>query len=122
MITKLKNGEEIKNAFDHLFDQLSEQDKLENEAALLMFRFLSLVEIRCEKLGWTKKELAKKIGTSASYITQLYQGDKMVNMITLAKLQRVLGIEFDVKVKKTGKKKVKDLPEISEGKVQIQTM
>ena len=61
-----------------------------------MFLFLDIVERKREKLGWSRKELAKKVGTSASYITQLMRGDKLVNMLTLAKMQRALNIKFDI--------------------------
>ncbi|MEI8114065.1 MAG: helix-turn-helix transcriptional regulator [Bacteroidia bacterium] len=116
MTTKLKTNEEIKNAFDQLFNQLSEQDRLENEANLLMFRFLSIIETKCEELGWNRKQLAEKVGTSASYITQLFRGDKLVNMTTLAKFQKVLGITFEIAEKKSYEETVKSYSPISDGK------
>jgi len=115
MTTKLKNNEDIKTAFDHLSSQLSEKDKLENDANLLMFRFLSIVENRCEELGLNRKQLAEKVGTSASYITQLYRGDKLVNMITLAKFQKALGLEFEIAEKKSYEETVKDYSPIGDG-------
>ena len=115
MTTKLKTNEEVKNAFDQLFNQLSEQDKLENEANLLMFRFLSIIETKCEELGWNRKQLAEKVGTSASYITQLFRGDKLVNMTTLAKFQNVLGLEFEILEKKTYAEIVKGYSPIGDG-------
>lgn len=93
---KSAKDDEIRNAFNEIFDNLSEQDKLENEAKLIMFRFLDIVERKREKLGWSRKGLAKKVGTSASYITQLMRGDKLINMLTLAKMQKALDIKFDV--------------------------
>jgi len=115
MTTKLKNNEEIKNAFDQLFGQLSGQDILDNDANLLMFRFLSIVETKLEELGWSRKQLAEKVGTSASYITQLFRGDKLVNMTILAKFQKALGIEFDIAEKQSYAKTVKDYSPISDG-------
>lgn len=115
MTTKLKTSEEIKNAFDQLFGQLSEQDKLENDANLLMFRFLSIIETKCEELGLNRKQLAEKVGTSASYITQLFRGDKLINMITLAKFQKALGVEFEIAEKKSYEEKVKEYAPVSDG-------
>jgi len=112
---KLKTNEEIKNAFDQLFNQLSEQDRLENDANLLMFRFLSIIETKCEDLGWNRKQLAEKVGTSASYITQLFRGDKLINMITLAKFQKVLGLEFEIAEKISYEEKVKEYAPVSDG-------
>jgi len=107
---------EIQDTFDQLFDQLSEKDKLENDANLLMFRFLSIIQDKCEALGLNRKQLAQKVGTSPSYITQLYQGDKLVNMITLAKFQKALEIDFEIIEKKSYEEKVKDYSPISDGK------
>ncbi|MEI6143036.1 MAG: helix-turn-helix transcriptional regulator [Mariniphaga sp.] len=114
MTTKLKNNEEIKSHYDQLFGQMTEQDKLENQASLLMFRFLSIIETKREEFGWSRKELAEKIGTSASYITQLFRGDKLVNMITLVKFQNVLGIEFDIDMQRSYEETVKDFSKITD--------
>ncbi len=115
MNTKLKTNKEIQEAFDQLFSQLSEQDKLENDANLLMFRFLSIIEERCEALGLNRKQLAEKVGTSPSYITQLYRGDKLVNMLTLAKFQKALGLEFEISGKKPYEEKIKDYMSMGDG-------
>lgn len=107
---------EIQATFDQLFDQLSEQDKLENDANLLMFRFLSIIKDKCDALGLNRKQLAQKVGTSPSYITQLYQGDKLVNMITLAKFQKALDLEFEIIEKKSYEEKAKNYSPMGDGK------
>jgi len=96
MNTKSNNMEHIKQAFDELFNNRTPEQELDSDAKLIMFLFLDIVERKREKLGWSRKELAKKVGTSASYITQLMRGDKLVNMLTLAKMQRALNIKFDI--------------------------
>lgn len=109
MNTKSSNSDKILDAFNALFNNIPEQDKLDNEAKLIMFRFLEVIENRREKLGWTRKELAQKVGTSASYITQLMRGDKLINMHTLAKMQRVLDIKFDISEKTSYAEKTKEI-------------
>jgi len=61
-----------------------------------MFRFLDIIDHKREEMGWTRKQLAAQLGTSASYITQLYRGDKLVNMPFLAKIQKVFDFRFDI--------------------------
>ena len=100
MNTKSTNPQKIKDAFDEFFSDFTEQEKLESDARLLMFRFLEIIDDKREKLGWNRKQLAEQIGTSASYITQLYRGDKLVNMLTLAKFKKALGLEFEIAEKK----------------------
>ncbi len=99
MNTTSKSDKQIVKGFNDLENQLTEEERLDNDTSLLMFRFLSIVEERCKSLGWTRAKLAQEIGTSPSYITQLFRGDKLVNMLTLAKMQKALGIGFEISAK-----------------------
>jgi transcriptional regulator with XRE-family HTH domain len=101
MNTKSSNSAhgEIETAFKTILSFDNEQDQLELEAKLIMAKFLEKIQEIATQKGLKKKDLAQKIGTSASYITQLYRGHKLLNLMTLAKLQRALNIEFDVALK-----------------------
>jgi len=116
MNTKLSDTNDIKTAFDQVFNGFTEEEIIESDARLIMFRFLSIVEEKCEALVINRKQLAEKVGTSASYITQLYRGDKLVNMLLLAKLQKVLNLEFDIIEKKTYEELITDYHPVSDGK------
>ncbi|MFZ4414881.1 MAG: helix-turn-helix domain-containing protein [Bacteroidales bacterium] len=115
MNMKSFNPQEIKEAFDQIFNSFTEKEQNENDAKLIMFRFLSIIEEKCEVLGLNRKQLAEKVGTSPSYITQLYRGDKLINMLTLAKFQKVLDLEFEIIEKKSYEEKVKDYSPVSDG-------
>ena len=93
---KFKDKYNIVPEFEELFYFNSEKEEIEHEAKMMMFRFLSEVE----KLNSTikKKELVKALDTSASYITQLFNGDKLINLKTLAKIQKAYNISFEIKV------------------------
>lgn len=91
--------EEIKASFDQFFESFSEEELQEQQARLLAFKFLSEVEKAMEKEGMNRKELAQEIGTSASYVTQLFRGDRLLNFNTLAKMVRALGLDFEIKDK-----------------------
>ena len=101
MNTKSSNSAygEIETAFKTILSFDNEQDQLELDAKIMMAKFLEKVQEIATQKGLKKKDLAEKIGTSASYITQLYRGHKLLNLMTLAKLQRALDIEFDVAIK-----------------------
>jgi transcriptional regulator with XRE-family HTH domain len=60
------------------------------------------------------KELASKLGVSPSYITQLFNGDKLLNFTMLAKLQRVFNVTFEIKAKRNSPS---DLPLIRKNKI-----
>lgn len=87
----------IASEFEGLFEFESPQEEFEHEKTLLSLKFLSEVQTILESESLTKKELAQMLETSASYITQLYKGDRLVNMAILAKIQEKLDIVFEIK-------------------------
>lgn len=93
----LKSKTAIKNVIHSAFLSKDDDEDLEHNSRMIMYRFLSEIERLSEEKNMNKKELAKKIGTSASYITQLYRGSKLINLHTLAKLQKIFNITFEVK-------------------------
>jgi len=64
------------------------------DAEMISLRFISEIEKVMQKEGINRSELAKQLGTSKSYLTQLWRGDKAVNMSFLAKCCTVLNIKF----------------------------
>jgi transcriptional regulator with XRE-family HTH domain len=72
---------------------------LNHERVLIQLRFMSEVEKEMEKRNMTYKQLAEKIGTSASYITQLFRATKKLNLDTIAKFQVIFEKTFDIELK-----------------------
>ena len=93
------NNQDIKAAFSGLFDNRTEQDRRDDAALLISFRYLSEVERLMGERGLTKRDLAKAIGTSASYITQLFRGDRLLNFGMLARLEAALDVAFVVEAR-----------------------
>ena len=91
-----KNKAEIRRSFTELTEPADEAISLAQETRLLMYRFLSEVEKIAEERGISRKELAGMIGTSPSFITQLFTGTKTVNLATLAKFQKALNFSFRI--------------------------
>lgn len=88
---------QIKKSFDELLSSFSEEELIEQEARLLSFQFLSEIEMAMKRQGMSKKTLAEKVNTSASYITQLFRGDRLPNFNILARIQGALGLRFEIK-------------------------
>jgi ribosome-binding protein aMBF1 (putative translation factor) len=83
-------------SFDSLFGSINEKEKLQVETRIIMYRFLSEVERITVNKGISRKTLASMVGTSPSFITQLYKGTKIVNLNTLAKFEKALNIKFRI--------------------------
>src|SRR5258708_27262760 len=97
MNTKLSDKvEEIKNKFKFLLIEKNEEEGIEHDAYMLMAGYLSEIERVQENKKINRKDLAIKINTSASYLTQVFRGNKPMNFYTLAKIQRALKIKFQV--------------------------
>lgn len=92
-----KNIQNLDLAFDSLFDN-NEVD-YDIEAKVLASKVLSEISIITDKKDLNRKSVAELIGTSASYLTQLYRGTKLLNFITLAKLKDKLDLDFEIRVK-----------------------
>ncbi len=99
MTTRLKTPNDIKRAFDKLFDSITPEEQLEHEVQLLAFSFLSIIDIEMKKQKMTQKELAEKTGTSQAYITQLFRGNRKPNLNILVKMQKALEIDFSISTK-----------------------
>lgn len=88
------SNKDIKDFFDGFFKSESYNEHIEREALMLHYRVMQLVEKAMDEKGWNKKVLAEKTGKSQSYITQLFMGNKMVNMSIIALFQDVFNMEF----------------------------
>ncbi|MEO7923128.1 MAG: helix-turn-helix transcriptional regulator [Chitinophagaceae bacterium] len=92
------NPEKNINDFRNLFNQRSEKKEIEHDSFMLMAAFLSEIEAIQEEKDISRKELAKNIHTSASYLTQVFRSKKPLNFLTLAKIKRALKLSFEIKV------------------------
>jgi transcriptional regulator with XRE-family HTH domain len=90
---------EKNNPWNEILAADNEEEAIEQDAQMIMFRFLSEIE-RFQKMeNVNRKTLAEKIKTSASYITQLFRGDRPLNILSVAKMGKALNIEFDIRAR-----------------------
>ncbi|NYT27055.1 helix-turn-helix domain-containing protein [Candidatus Thiodubiliella endoseptemdiera] len=117
MTTKYTNQEAI-DFFHDIFNPTG--DALINTKAYdLMGQYLTQIEQALESQSMTQKELANKIGTSASYISQFFNLNKLINFKTLAKIELALGIDFELKQSITNSMKNKNNIAQARGKFSI---
>lgn len=95
---KLTENFTVAKGFESLFD-FSEKDQKELDALWLAAQFLSIIQDEIALQQITRKELALRIGTSASWLTQVFRGDKLPNLETITQLQKALNIEFEIRQK-----------------------
>jgi transcriptional regulator with XRE-family HTH domain len=71
-------------------------DKVELEEQILSARFLSEIQKYLDSNKMSKKDFAKQIGVSASFVSQLFTGDKIASLNFIARVQLKLDIKFYV--------------------------
>lgn len=89
----IKENKALKDIFTEKLKTI-DQSRLDNQ--LLMFRFLSEIEKITDDRKISRRKLADMVGTSPSYITQLYQGNKIINIDLICKMQKALDIKFEI--------------------------
>ena len=85
----------VNSEFDALFD-LSDQEQEEVDAKVLAAQFLAVVSETLEAREMNRKDFAAMLGTSASWLTQLFRGDKLPSLTMLSRMANVLDINFDI--------------------------
>lgn len=105
MNTSMNKKFKVAKGYEKLFNHTNEEEKFKHRARMIMMMILQETEKNIGDIS--KKELAEKLGTSASYITQLYKGDKILNLELMAKLEEAFGIEFTISASPVRKKRTK---------------
>src|SRR5690625_363008 len=92
MNTKQSN---IRNEFQKLSEK-SHEEKVEHRAQMLSYIFMSEAQKAMDRKGWTRKQLADEIGTSANYLTQIFRGDRLLNFKMVAKIEYALDLKYGI--------------------------
>ena len=90
---------DIKKLQKKLKDAISfknDDEIIDFNASILSLEFTDLIEELMKNNDINKAQLARKLKTSKSYITQLFSGDKLINLKLLARIQRIFKIKFVV--------------------------
>lgn len=85
--------------FEDLFSFKSEEEQLEHDAKMIMFRFFNELEKLEIDAPIRNKDIAEIFGSSKSYVTQLMRGDKLINLLKIAKIQKSYDITFEIKAR-----------------------
>lgn len=82
------------NTINDLLGFDSEEEREEFAAERLQLDILHAVSTQMRRSGLSRSDLAGHLGVSKSYVSQLFAGDTPLNLRTLAKIERALGLRF----------------------------
>jgi transcriptional regulator with XRE-family HTH domain len=98
MSTKSNNStDSIQSQFLEILTPQSQEEIHEFEVAKLHFEFVSAFEQYMIENKVTKKALAAQVGTSAAYLTQIFSGNKTINLDLIVRIQKALELELVTK-------------------------
>lgn len=90
-----------KNKIDTRMEQLAELFRCENDAnraelraSLIQLEILEMVSKIMEEKDISRSDLSEKLGKSKSFVSQLFSGDKALNLKMIAQFQDIFGIKF----------------------------
>jgi hypothetical protein len=93
-MNSIKNKKELEEKLKSVVRFKNDNDKLVFETEILHLNIINEILVLMEKNNFNKADIAKLLNTSKSYITQLFSGDKLINLKMLAKLQRIFNVKF----------------------------
>lgn len=86
-----KNG---LNKLNQMLEFKSSKEKAKLEEELLSLKFIATIEELLEQNDVNRSDLANILDSSKSYVSQVFSGDKMLNIRILARIQRALNVSF----------------------------
>jgi transcriptional regulator with XRE-family HTH domain len=89
-----KTSSSIQSQFLELLVPQSAEDIHEFDVIKAHFEIVSAFEQCMIKDKVTKKALAAQVGTSPAYLTQIFSGNKMINLDLMVRIQKALELEF----------------------------
>jgi len=97
-----------------VFSFENENDQIQFEAEMIHLDLINEISKLMDLRKMNKAELAKALGMTKGYVTQLFSGDRLLNLKTLAKIQQIFDIRIKLQfVEKTKSRKAENKPETS---------
>lgn len=98
----MKKTKRRRDKMVRLLTPKNEEERIELDALLLVGQYLKAISDILDVRGMLLKDLAEAVGVSRPYITQVFRGDKMPNFKFMAKVERALGIKFQISIELEG--------------------
>ena len=92
----LKDPKAVKAAFARVLNDFSEEERLEMEALAIGHAYLSEAQRIMDERNMLRKDLAERMKVSASFLTQLFRGDRPVSDYHKAQLARIFNIRWEL--------------------------
>ena len=82
------------NLQEYLQERWTPEYEIELRSYSLLGAYMVQIEKAMEQQGLNNKQLAAKVGVNPSYISKLFNAEKLTNFKMLARIEQALGINF----------------------------
>jgi len=82
------------NILNDMYEKLSENDILMYVTHSIHLDFIEIINNKMLDLDLNQKYIAEKLKVSEAHISKLFSAEKLLNLKTIAKLQKILDIKF----------------------------
>jgi len=100
----MNSNDDIEKRFKTLLKIKNENEKIQIKAEMLHLNIINEISQLMDKRSISKTQLADKLNVSKSYITQLFTGDKLINLKLLSQIQVIFDVSFTIQPKENLKK------------------
>ena len=93
----MEYSETTQKKFNKILAFNKDKEKLQFEAEMLHLDIMYTIQCLIKERNLSKTEVAKQLNVSKGYLTQLFSADKLLNLKTIAKFQRIFEVKFSFK-------------------------
>ncbi|MCU7526222.1 MAG: helix-turn-helix domain-containing protein [Ignavibacteria bacterium] len=98
MSSNKSDEKEIEKRMENLLSFENNAELEDFDEIVFHLRVMNEIKDLLKKKNWNKKKLAEELGTSQSYISQLFSANKLINTKLIGKLERLLNVRFTIKI------------------------
>lgn len=94
MISKKNKLDDLMKDFEEFLSSKDDRERIETKASFIQLDILDEVKLLMKEKNISRTQLAKKLSKSKSFVSQLFSGDKALNLKMIAQFQEIFNSKF----------------------------
>lgn len=94
MISQKNKLDDLMKDFEEFLSSKDDRERIETKASFIQLDILDEVKLLMKEKNISRTQLAKKLSKSKSFVSQLFSGDKALNLKMIAQFQEIFNAKF----------------------------
>lgn len=94
MISQKNKLDDLMKDFEEFLSSKDDRERIETKASFIQLDILDEVKLLMKEKNISRTQLAKKLSKSKSFVSQLFSGDKALNLKMIAQFQEIFNSKF----------------------------